>query len=314
MTATGENEKIEKRALAIGKWANLLMGVAGILAAWLSRSDAMLVDGLYSAINFFSAIVAARVSERIGRPPDRRRPWGYDFEETIYVTFRSLLLVGVLLFALFVSGTKILTYATGGDVPDLVFGPIAVYAVAMVVICVGLAISYRWAYVKTGRQSGILNTEARASLVDGAISAGSGAALLSLPFLTGTPLEPLIPIGDAVVVIILVLVIVWQPLSLFRASIGELAAISAPGKTVGVVIRTAKDLCKEYGYSFLRAAVIRAGRGHFVVVYVDPKKPVDAAAVDDYWKKLGGRLRDRIGPVRLEVVITEIADIDPPVS
>ena len=313
-TTSEEFETIESRALGVGKWANLFMGVCGVLAAWLSRSDAMLVDGLYSAINFFSAIVAARVTTRINRPPDRRRPWGYDFEETIYVTFRSLLLIGILAFAIFVSGTKIATFATGGDVPDLVFGPIAIYAVTMVLTCSLLAFSFHRAYKKTGQRSPILKTEARAALVDGAISAGSGAALLSLPFLVETPLAPYVPIGDAVVVILLVLVIIWQPVGIFRSALGQLSGISAPAKTVSVVARTARDYAAEYGFQYLRSATQKAGRTHFVVVYIDPKRTVSAAEVDGFWKGLGARLEDRLGPVRMEVVITEIADIDVPFS
>jgi len=69
---------IERRSLEIGKWANLLMAVAGVVAASMSRSDALLVDGLYSGVNFFSAMVAARVGEAVTRPPDRSRPFGYE--------------------------------------------------------------------------------------------------------------------------------------------------------------------------------------------------------------------------------------------
>ncbi|MEP4766890.1 MAG: cation transporter [Roseibium sp.] len=309
-TTLSDNYAIEKRALTVGKWTNLFMGVAGVTAAWLSRSDAMLVDGLYSGINFFSAVVAARVTARINRPPDRTRPWGYDFDETIYITFRSLLLVGILVFAAFVSGSKIATYASGGEVPKLVFGPIAIYAVTMVLTCAGLAYSFHRAYKRTGKTSPILKTEARAAVVDGALSAGSGVALLSLPFLSNTPLAPFTPVGDAIVVVMLVLIIIWQPIGIFRSAIGQLSGISAPAKTVSAVAKTARDYSNEHGFRFLRSATQKAGRNHFVVVYVNPGRQITAAEIDVFWKGLGARLEDRIGPVRMEVVVTEIGDID----
>lgn len=310
MVATKDIREIEKRALGRGKWANLVMGVAGILAAWFSRSDAMLVDGLYSAVNFFSAIVAARVSLRVSRPPDRDRPWGYDFEETIYVTFRSLLLIGVLMFAFLVSGTKIVTFATGGDVPGLVFGPIVIYAISMVLICGGLAFSFNRADKQTGGKSAILKTEARAAIVDGAISAGSGAALLSLPFLTGTPLEPVVPIGDAIVVVILVSIIVWQPYSMFRSALGELAGTSAPQKTVKTVVDAATRFASEREFRFVRAAVQRAGRSHFVVGFVDTGRAVTPREMDDFRSELDRKLTEILGPVRLEIVLTATDDVD----
>lgn len=302
--------EIEKRALNVTKWANLFMGIAGVTAAVTSRSDALLVDGLYSGVNFISAIAAARISERVGRAPDRSRPWGYYFEETIYVTFRSLTLVGVLLFALFASGGKIMTYVSGGHVPQLVFGPIAVYSIAMVLICASLALYHHRAFARSGRKSRILTTEAKAATIDGAISAGSGAALLSLPFLQDTILSPVIPVGDALVVLVIVAVIFRQPVGLFRDAVTELAGVSAPTKTVRSVSETARALAQENSFLFLRSAVQKAGRTHFVVVFADALQPVRGHQVDDFRCELNKRLEKKLGLVRTEVVVTRNADLN----
>ncbi len=305
MPATAaQNLKTERKALVIGKWANLFMAVAGLLTAWVSRSDAMLVDGLYSAVNFISAIAAARIGARVGLPPTRSRPWGHDFDEVLYVTFRSLILIGVLVFAAFVSISKIWTFFSGGVVPELVFGPIAVYAVVIVSICLGLAFNFHRAYRKTGKRSAILKTEARAALIDGALSVGSGAALLSLPYLEDTVLGPFVPIGDAVIVLVLILAIIWQPLSTFRTTLADLAGVSAPSSTYAKVARAARDLAREKGYRLHRAAVLQAGRMHWVAVYLDPEKPVRAEDIDTFRDILSARLEDVIGPARVEIVLT----------
>ena len=306
-----QQKTAEQRALSVNKWANLFMGACGVAGSLASRSDALMVDGLYSGVNFLSAIIAIRVSQRVGRAPDRSRPWGYALEESLYVTFRSLVLVGILLFAAFGSAAKITTFLTGGPVPELVFGPIVVYSVAMVIICTGLAIYFRHVYVRTGRTSSILEAETRSAIVDGAITFGTGAALISLPFLNDTPLAPIVPIGDAIVVLVMTLIIVWQPLGLFRNALAELAGVSAPAKTHQAVSRAARDLARTYRYRFLRAVVQRAGRTHFAVVYVDPAEPVRAADVDRFWRDLSGRLADLVGPIQCEVVVTEIAAVDP---
>ncbi|GAB2183245.1 cation transporter [Roseibium sp. LAB1] len=305
------NIEIERRALGVGKWANLFMAAAGLLTAWASRSDAMLVDGLYSAVNFISAIAAARIGARVGLPPTRSRPWGHDFDEVLYVTFRSLILIGVLVFAAFVAVSKIWTFISGGTVPELVFGPIAVYAVVIVSICLGLAVNFHRAYRKTGRHSAILKTEARAALIDGALSVGSGAALLSLPFLSGTILGPYVPIGDAVIVLVLIFAIIWQPLSTFRTTLADLAGVSAPSSTYAKVARASRDLAREKGYLLHRAAVLQAGRMHWVAVYLDPDKPVRAEDVDHFRDLLSARLEDTIGPARVEVVLTAIDETKP---
>ncbi|MCX2722204.1 cation transporter [Roseibium salinum] len=296
--------EVERSALKTGKWANLFMALAGLLTAWLSRSDAMLVDGLYSAVNFISAIAAARIGTRVGLPPTRSRPWGYDFDEVLYVTFRSLILIGVLVFAAVVSGSKIWTFFAGGEVPELKFGPIAVYALIIIAICLSLAVNYHRAYRKTGKRSALLKTEARAALIDGALSVGSGAALLSLPFLEGTILGPYVPIGDAVIVLLLILAIIWQPLAAFRTTLADLAGVSAPGGTYAKVARTARDLAREKGYRFHRAAVLQAGRMHYAAIYLDPQAPVEAADIDAYRDELTERLDRLLGSTRVEVIVT----------
>jgi len=303
--------QIEKRALTAGKWANLFMAFAGIVAAWLSRSDAMLVDGLYSAVNFLSAIAAARIGARVGLPPTRSRPWGHDFDEVLYVTFRSLILIGVLVFAAFVSGSKIWTFFSGGDVPELVFGPIVIYSVVIITICLALAVNYHRAYARTGKRSAVLKTEARAALIDGALSIGTGAALLSLPFLKDTPLGPYVPIGDAVIVVLLILVIIWQPLASFRSTLADLAGTSAPKSTYAKVSRAARDLARERGYKLHRAAVLQAGRMHFAAIYIDPLKPVEAAEVDTFKDAVSARLEDLVGQTRVEVIITAHSGLRP---
>ena len=62
MTSPASDIRYERRSLATGMWANLFMGAAGITAPQLSNSDALMVDGLYSGVNFFSAIIAGRVA------------------------------------------------------------------------------------------------------------------------------------------------------------------------------------------------------------------------------------------------------------
>jgi divalent metal cation (Fe/Co/Zn/Cd) transporter len=305
------NLAVERKALMIGKWANLFMAAAGLLAAWASRSDAMLVDGLYSAVNFLSAIAAARIGARVGLPATRSRPWGHDFDEVLYVTFRSLILIGVLIFAAVISATKIWTFFSGGSVPELVFGPIAVYVVVIVSICLALAVNFHRAYRKTGKRSAILKTEARAAMIDGALSLGSGAALLSLPFLEGTVLGPYVPIGDAIVVLVLILAIVWQPLSSFRTTLADLAGVSAPSGTHARVARAARELAREKGYRFHRSAVLQAGRMHWVVVYLDPERPVQAEEIDAFQKALSDRLEALIGPSRAEIVVTAQGRLGP---
>ena len=108
---------IERKSLDLGKWCNLLMAVAGVVAAYFSHSDALLVDGLYSGVNFVSTILAAKISAMVLWSATRRYPFGYGAYEALYVQFRAMVLFGIMAFAAFGAVQKIVTYAAGGQCP-----------------------------------------------------------------------------------------------------------------------------------------------------------------------------------------------------
>ncbi|MCP4207699.1 MAG: hypothetical protein GY767_11710, partial [Shimia sp.] len=53
----------EMRALSIAMAGSLFMGGAGVLAAILSNSTAIMMDGLFSLIGFTSAFIGRKISK-----------------------------------------------------------------------------------------------------------------------------------------------------------------------------------------------------------------------------------------------------------
>lgn len=100
--------------------------------AWVSSSQALMLDGLYSLIGFTSAVLGSHVAAQTTRVADRHRPLGYAADESIFLTFRSLSLLGLVVFALINSGLNIVNYAIGGVIATLRYGPIIIY---FIVIC-----------------------------------------------------------------------------------------------------------------------------------------------------------------------------------
>lgn len=71
---------------------------------------------------------------------------------------------------------KIVVYATGGAVPELVFGPILIYVGLMVTTCLALAGLHHRSWKRAGKRSAILRTESRPATkaVDRVLSVGVG--------------------------------------------------------------------------------------------------------------------------------------------
>ena len=97
----------ERTALGFAIYGNLFMAGAGVLAAFLSNSQAILLDGMFSLIGFGAALIARRVSKRASGGPDRIHPFGYALEEPIFTTFRALSLLGLVTFAIINSSISI---------------------------------------------------------------------------------------------------------------------------------------------------------------------------------------------------------------
>ncbi len=80
----------EERALTVSIIGTAFMGLAGVATAILSNSQAILLDGLFSAVGLAAAVFARSMRQQ----PDRIRPFGYGVDESIFTTFRALSLLG----------------------------------------------------------------------------------------------------------------------------------------------------------------------------------------------------------------------------
>ena len=300
-----EDRLIERRSLKIGVYASALMAVAGVCVHLISGSYALLLDGLYSAVMVGSGLVAARISRNVVRPPDRAYPYGYDGQEALYVLFRSLLLMGVLSFAAISALSTIIDCAYGELISSVRLGPVAWYSIAMVATCWGLAWRHHHDWCRTGRHSQILLTEARAARLDGLISGMTGLALLGAPLLKGTVLSVLIPVTDSLLVLVVSLVVLREPLQGFLTALGQAAGASAETDLIRSTRLALEDLLAGLSCWLLDLTVYQVGRTAFVVVYLNPSRPMDGGAIDLIRDRIQERCQSLLAcPVRTEVILT----------
>ncbi len=297
--------QIERRSLHIGVCASAFMAVAGVCVHVLSGSNALLLDGLYSAVMVGSGLVASRISRNVVRPPDRAYPYGYDGQEALYVLFRSLVLIGVLSFAAISGLSTLIDYLSGRSIAVVTLAPVAFYSTSMVAICWGLAWRHHLDWIRSGRQSQLLLMEARAARIDALISGLTGLALLGSPLLKGTPLAAISPITDSLLVLVVSLVILKDPVQTFLNSLGQAAGASAETEIVRSTRLALEDLLAGLSCWLLDLTVMQVGRTAFVVVYLNPNQPMDGAAIDLIRERIEERCRELLAmPVRSEVILT----------
>ncbi len=213
---------VEQKALKIGNILNFTMAISGVIVFMFSNSKAVLIDGLFSFIQFVSTVVAVRISKGLSTSSIKQYPLGPYSKETLYVLFRSILII-ILLITSIISGidTILLFLDDPQLVPQIHIGAIIINGVIMTVLCFGLSILYKFFNKKIGNCSDVLKAEAMGANLDGIISAGT--AISFLLFKTVPFLKPLLPISDAILLLLLSGFFAIQPIQLLRKQINILS-------------------------------------------------------------------------------------------
>lgn len=215
-----------------------------------------MIDGLFSLIGYVSGVYAMRISRTAHLGPDARRPFGYAAEEALYATFRSLALLGLVLFGVAQAGLGISDYLISGTVEAIRLGPVAVYTAFVGSACFALAFVHHRAWQRTGRSSEILSLERTASLFDGAVTVVAGLGILATPLMADTMLAPAAPIMDSLLVLILCSISVLSYFRVFRRGVAQLAGAPASPSDQNALRRAASEALEQHGGSILDIAMI----------------------------------------------------------
>lgn len=278
--STNQTIKLEGRSLGVAMWGNLFMAVAGVVAAALSNSTAIMMDGLFSLVGFGSALLARRISRRIDAGPDKVRPFGYAADEALFSTFRALSILGLIAFAVANAIRNIYAYLNGITPEPLVFTPMIIYFAGIGLTCAILWAFHYFTWRKTGRTSAILRIEAKAAMFDALITAAAGLGLGAIYMFRDGPLASIAPVGDSLIVLLLCLLAIGIHLREFRTGLGELAGVAAHPEHLAVAGSALRPAIADDGGTAQDMSVTKLGRTFWVTVYYDPGRPVTAADID----------------------------------
>ncbi len=305
ISTTEGRHGLESRALNVGMAGNLFMAVAGILAAYYSHSQAILVDGLFSLIGFTAAVFGKRVARNAQRKPDKFRPYGYAGDEALFTTFRSLSLLGLVVFAVFNALLNIAGYLNGEAQPELKFAPMVGYFVVVGLTCLLLWVFHTRSWVKTGKQSDVLKLEKKAAAFDGIITFAAAVGLLGIHFLKDGFLAPIAPVGDSIIVLVLCATVIAQYFRDFMSGVQELAGVTAAPQHIAAARRAVRDTLRADGGTLIDLSVSKLGRGYSVMVFYDPQHPCLAAQIDQLTLQLRSDLSAIFDALDIVVIVSQ---------
>jgi len=263
------NNRIEKKALIVGATINFIMALSGWFAYYLSNSQALLLDGNFSFIIFLSTLVAIRISS-IKSNRSELFPFGQFVYEALYSLLKGVMIIGMLLVAFTDNVSKIFHFIGGAKTTLLNTEVILVYSLSMTLLCFGMAAYYRHRNSQINNSSTILRVEYSAAIIDGFMSVGVGISLVGMSFfnIEGS-LGFLHYIGDALLVIFLVLLIGKDPFILVRDSFIEIVGGTLQNK---VEKKNIEEILEKYLSSdelLTNSYISKTGSSYLVVAYIN---------------------------------------------
>ena len=294
-------QNAEQRALRVSVAMNLIMGILGFGFAVWTDSGAIMLDGLFSTLNFFIALVTMRVSRMVVRPADDDFHFGYAHFEPLLNTGKALVMVALSVFA---AAGAVRALAHGGR--DLSAGPAVLYALLAMVGCFATAGFQARTAKRT--QSPLLAVETKSWFIDGLLSGVVAAAFGGAVLLNSSRWSHWVPYVDPLLVVVLVLAILPIPFGIAKKGLGEMLG-AAPSPKVQAQIRTqAEPVLRELPVDSWKIRMLEVGRYFYVLIQVLVKKdhpPMDVHELDDIRRRLDSALTQGQSSVIVDSVFTK---------
>lgn len=217
--------EVEGESLKIAKWLNLLQGAGGILASIITGSSYLMVDGFFSIVNWGSVAMADVVAGKTESTPTRRYPLGKQGMESLFLMFRSLIMIVLFSMGIVSSLQNIVTYFTTGEATPITNpGVIFIYTILMTLAGLITMFVHIKNNKKINNESEILKMETKASLFDALLTFFGSASLLVVPLIPDGTLVTsatfdIRPIIDSVLIIFLSMLILKEPIQFFISEI-----------------------------------------------------------------------------------------------
>lgn len=301
------NARAEATALNLGTAGNAFGALAALVFYLRSGSDALLLDGLYTAVMAGAAVIAGRITRTSLQPRSRSYPFGASGQEPLYVLFRTLVLLGILAFAVTSALGKVLAYLQGAPLQAVELEGLGWYFGAMVLLNLWLWQVFQRCWQRGERSSAMLHGMAVSARIDALISAGTGLGLLGAPLLLGTALAPLVPITDSLLVLVLGVTLLPEPIGILMGTVAEAAgsSISVGEERLAQCRKAIEPGFAEQHCHLIELAMLRLGRTYTVVAYVEPAAAISARKVDALRMQLEQQVQATLqAPVMAEVILT----------
>jgi cation diffusion facilitator family transporter len=253
--------KVEQRALKISMFSTIFFVVLGLSFAFLTHSNSILFDGIFSLIAFSIGILTLKVAQYAERPDDDTFHYGYSQFEPLINVFKSLFVLAACAFALFSAVQSLLV---GGN--SMEFGFAVIYGIIATTGC--YVIGFYLRYVAKKINSGLLRVDAMEWLIDGTLSFGILIGFVIAYFLQQTIWYGFTPYIDPVLLIIIITIALPFPLKILFDNTREVISMAPPEPVVDEIEHQLNQATRDIPLDDYDFRVSKKGRNTFLRVYL----------------------------------------------
>lgn len=266
-------EDLEQRALVVSIIGAALLACLGIYFALVAKSEAIMLDGIFSGIGFVMASITLKVAGLVNRPDDEHFHYGYSHFAPLLNVIKAMLLVVLCTVAL-ISAVDALLH--GGR--SMAMGSAVIYGVAATVGCLIIALYMRRAEKTTG--SSLVAVDAQSWAIDTLMS---GAVLLA--FIAGwaiqdTGMAPYLDYLDPAVVALLCLLSLPLPLKILIDNGREVLLFAPDASWQQAVEECFEKALPGFPVESYRIRLLKMGNSLNVLVHVKPGADFELSSLE----------------------------------
>lgn len=271
----GKNrEGLEQKALWISGFGALVLAALGIGFALLSGSEAILLDGVFSTLGFFMALMTIYVSRIVRRPDDAVFQYGYAHFAPLMNVLKSLVMAVLCGFALL---SAISTLRSGGQA--MAMGSAVLYAA--IASTIGAVLFFYLNRVARQTGSVLVSLDAKAAQLDMFLS-GAVLASFALGWLAiGTTMEHYLDYLDPLVVAGLCLVALPVPLKVLWENGREVLLLAPDPDLQQSVIEKIEAALEEFPVEEHRIRMLKLGNVMSVTLHLRPSADYRIEGISD---------------------------------
>lgn len=255
-----EKQKREKRVLNISFWSGVLFVIAEFIMAMYSRSQSVLADTVFDAIELVVIALTIFVVPLFYKPVSEKHPFGFAQLESIFILLKGFMFIAVMI-SLITNNIQIMI-SGGNDVNHM---QISIFEIVLTMFS-SLVLLY---LMKLNKKvsSPTVDTEIYGWKIDVMGSIGVSLAFFFSTFIVDTPFGFITPYFDQIVAIILAAFMLPEPIRMVIDAFKSIILFSPNDEMISDIKERTGKILDNYQYDPVFYDITTTGRRIWVSIY-----------------------------------------------